>query len=69
MSKICPACGGTGEVINALELRNTRISRKLRLIDVAKKMGIGPSYLSDLENGRRDWDTDLLITFKRAIKQ
>jgi len=56
-------------VINALELRNTRISRKLRLIDVAKKMGIGPSYLSDLENGRRDWDTDLLITFKRAIKQ
>jgi len=69
MSKICPTCGGTGEVINALELRNTRISRKLRLIDVAKKMGIGPSYLSDLENGRRDWDTDLLIAFKRAIKQ
>lgn len=67
MNDICPTCGGTGKVIDALKLRNSRISRKLRLVDVAKKMGIGPSYLSDLENGRRDWNTDLLSAFNKAI--
>jgi predicted transcriptional regulator len=35
---------------------------------VAEEMGIAPSYLSDLENDRRDWNADLIKRFKEALK-
>jgi transcriptional regulator with XRE-family HTH domain len=30
--------------------------RGLSLREVAKRMGIGPSYLSELANGKRNWN-------------
>jgi predicted transcriptional regulator len=35
---------------------------------VANEMGIAASYLSDLENDRRDWNADLIKRFKEALK-
>lgn len=69
MSTKCPKCGGTGKLIASIEARNMRVSRKLTLAKVAKAMGISVQYLSDLETGKRDWDTELEHIFRSALKE
>ena len=58
----CSLCGGDGRVdphvIGWLEVgrehRRARISRLESLLECSKRMGITPSELSAMENGRRD---------------
>jgi len=68
MPTTCPKCGGTGKLLTAEELRARRIARGFQLVQMAKKMGISPSYYSDLEQGRRDLNLELMTKFEKAIK-
>jgi transcriptional regulator with XRE-family HTH domain len=69
MSMTCPKCGGSGEIITGDEARQLRQKRGLTLSQVSTKMKISLPYLADLEHGRRQWNTELLTTFKRAISK
>jgi predicted transcriptional regulator len=71
MPNKCPHCNGSGMLESGKELRKLREKAKYpkRLQQyVAGEMGIAPSYLSDLENDRRDWNADLIKRFKEALK-
>lgn len=67
-SEVCEKCGGTGEKIDPKVLREKRDKSGLTAATVAARMDISASYLSDLEQGRRDWDAKLLADFLKAIK-
>jgi transcriptional regulator with XRE-family HTH domain len=47
------------EVVGA-ELRRVRQSRGERLVDVARRAGVSPQYLSELERGRKDPSSEML---------
>jgi transcriptional regulator with XRE-family HTH domain len=68
----CPKCGGTGKIPDQKsigdEMRQLRIHAGISLRSAASKMGFSASYLSDLENGHRNWDEGLVEAFKEAIK-
>ena len=36
--------------------------------DFAERMGISPSYLSELETGTRNWSEKLIEKFNKALK-
>lgn len=48
--------------------RTERLLAGLTLREVAKRMGHVPSYICDLENGRRGWSAKLAAKFNKAIK-
>lgn len=50
-------------------LRVLRQRHGLSLREVARGMGIAPSYLSDLERGNRPWSKRLEQAFVRAVKE
>jgi len=52
----------TGAVI-----RTERKARGLTMLAVASEMNISIPYLRDLENGNRNWNTDLFAKAKNAI--
>ncbi len=68
----CPKCEGTGQVLDpraqGAKMRELRESRKVSLTEMAEKMDYTPPYLSDLELGRRAWNTDLIRRYKAALK-
>jgi predicted transcriptional regulator len=65
----CPTCGSkslpTPEEMKALRAMKPRKTLKI----VSKAMGVSESYLCDLENGRRDWNADLIERFRKALKR
>lgn len=67
----CRKCGGTGKELDptgvGLEMRTARIKANVSLRDMAKRMGMSPPYLSDLELGRRDWTEEKIAKFKRHL--
>ena len=69
----CPHCKGTGKVPDLANAAAAFIARrrkqKLSVREAAVFMEISPGYLSDLENGRRQWSLDLLDKFAEAIRQ
>lgn len=52
----------------AAELKKYRMSRtpKPSQATIAKRMGITPAYLCDLEQGYRNWNPSLIQRFKKA---
>jgi hypothetical protein len=66
----CPHCKGRGKLETYQELLKMRKARgkKFTALKVAYEMGIAPSYLCDLEHGRREWDAELIKRFKEALK-
>lgn len=67
----CEACWGTGQRVDHALLgrvaRTRRISRGLRLADMAAMMDISPSFLSLLESGRRRWTIELHRRSRRLL--
>ncbi len=61
-TKPCPQCSGSGrafdDVLTGAQLRQLRTCRKVSLRSMATVLKITPSYLSDLELGRRRWSLD-----------
>lgn len=58
----CKHCSGSG-LDNALcgaEVRRWREGAELSLRQLAKRLRFTPSYLSDLEHGRRNWSLAML---------
>lgn len=49
----CTACGGLGERLTPEFMRSIREQEGLTLSAAAKKLGIGRSYLCDIELGKR----------------
>jgi transcriptional regulator with XRE-family HTH domain len=64
----CPRCDGTGVIPEGQELKLERIRHRVKLKDVAEKMGISASYLCHLEKGRRLWTKNMLIEFRNALR-
>ena len=60
----CTACGGTGEVsedhaammAEGQRRMRDRIARDVSLRDEAKRLGVRPVDLSDMEHGRKPWN-------------
>lgn len=67
----CSCCKGTGKVLNsdyaATRMSAYRTKREVSLRAVARKMGLSPGYLSDLENGNRGWTQERVDAFKAAV--
>jgi predicted transcriptional regulator len=67
----CPHCGGKGKIESdgsvGLRWRKRRLSSGLSLRRLAYYMQISPAYLSDLELGRRGWNTGLERRYERAL--
>jgi len=68
MSETCSKCGGSGFAYDPAELREKRIKSGHPQNVIARRMKITASYLSDLENGRRDWDATLVSDFQKALR-
>jgi predicted transcriptional regulator len=49
----CSRCGNETTVIDGAGLRSLRISAGLSQREVARRMGVSPSYLCDVELNRR----------------
>lgn len=45
-----------------------RSRRGLSQCDVAERMGVSPTYLSDLERGKRNWTPELVRRYQEAVK-
>jgi transcriptional regulator with XRE-family HTH domain len=50
-----------------IALRRIRVSRGLKLRDVASKSGVSLGYLSEIENGRKEVSSDFLFWVCEAI--
>lgn len=59
MSEICHRCRGTGEEPDwrkfGVFVRNVRESSGIGLRQFAQMVGCSPTYISDLEHGKRSW--------------
>ena len=66
---ICPKCNGTGQVINnellGSKYRSYREQNNITLRKFAYQMDISVQYLSDLERGRRNWNTKQIKLFEQ----
>jgi predicted transcriptional regulator len=69
----CPKCCGTGSVLDpraqGMALRLLREKKNIPLREMSERMDISSPYLSDLELGRRDWNTDLIERYNAALKK
>lgn len=54
------------EVVGA-ELRRERRARGERILDVARRAGVSPQYLSELERGRKDASSEMLSSVAGAL--
>lgn len=69
----CAHCMGTGfepdhEAIGkAMRTKRTKAGKAMK--PIADKMGIGQSYLSELETGKKSWNADLKKKFEDALKE
>ncbi len=71
MTEPCTRCGGTGLEFDhraiGTELRHIRELKGMSLRDVASRMSLTASYISDLELGRRNWSATLISRYKSAV--
>jgi transcriptional regulator with XRE-family HTH domain len=69
--KTCTRCQGVGHEIDStgtgLALRALRVSKHVTLSTVANRLRISKPYLSDLENGKRNWRGELIERFIKAL--
>lgn len=68
----CRKCKGTGRLADQRDLGQQMMELRLRynvsLRRVAEVMKLSPAYLSDLENGKRTWNKDLIERFTWAAE-
>lgn len=65
----CPTCNGTGRLIDK-DFINERITAlKIPLQQVARAIGVTPSYLTKMMNGSRRWTPDRVAKFLKKFPQ
>jgi transcriptional regulator with XRE-family HTH domain len=52
---------------NQIELRSNRAFHNLSIRAMAKRVGLAPSYVADLESGKRDVSKAVADVFKREF--
>ena len=57
------------ELENAGFARQTRVSARLTLREVARRMGISAMHLSDLERGNRHWTQETVAAWGKALQR
>jgi predicted transcriptional regulator len=72
--KTCPHCAGTGLVHDDREvgaqLKKLREQARVTQRDVATSMGFRSiAHISDLEQGKRHWNSDRITAYLTAIGQ
>lgn len=69
----CERCDGTGRVPDDRELgramKKLRLSNRLTLREVARRLAVSAAYVCDLEHGRRAWHGAIRAAYLRAVKQ
>lgn len=67
----CPCCDGAGVVVcvNGASLRRMRLRAKLSLRELARRCGISPPYLSDIELGRRQPSARVRDALCRGVRR
>ncbi len=67
----CPRCDGTGHIederVIGKRMRQLRLSAGVTLREMAQRLKYSPSYLSDLELGRRRWLPRLLHRYHNIL--
>ena len=48
--------------------RDERLKLRYTIKKIAERMGVAPSFLCDLELGRRYWNDELVEKFNKALK-
>jgi predicted transcriptional regulator len=70
-SKTCQHCAGSGVEPNdsttGRQLKASRQAAGVSQREAAERMGITPTYLCDLELGRRHWSHSLIESFNKAV--
>jgi transcriptional regulator with XRE-family HTH domain len=73
LKKKCPKCNGTGRVLDSKKFggKMRRIREKLgfSLRGLASEMGCSHPHLYLLEKGVRNWNSDMIEKFKKAVGQ
>ena len=68
----CPKCKGAGEIDNPVfigkEFRVKRESRNITLRELSKLINLSPTYICDLEHGRRAWNKAIKDLFEKGLK-
>ena len=68
----CSRCAGTGKLPDQRELgaamRKKRKAGGLSLRVVAKRLAFSPSYISDLELGRRMWTPGMREVYEEMVQ-
>jgi len=59
---------GESTRISALDLKLARIKSGLKQYELAARVGIGPTQLSEIENGRREPSPQLLEHILKVIR-
>ena len=67
----CKRCGGSGvEQDNRLigqKFRDRRVKLGLKGAEMARRTGFSRSYISDLEQGRRNWNSAAIQGYQLAL--
>lgn len=70
---LCQACGGRGVVqdprVTGSIYRNQRLQTGISLTAFAHRLHFSAAYLSDLELGKRNWNTNLESQYRAALKE
>jgi DNA-binding XRE family transcriptional regulator len=68
--RTCPTCGdGQIEKVNPVWLRHVREGRGIGLNEMAKRVGISPSYLCDIEKERRGCPPKVEAAYRKLTKR
>jgi predicted transcriptional regulator len=69
--ELCPYCGGSGRKFNskeeAIKLVALRKTHQALAYEVAFRLGFTPSYICDLEHGRRPFTAELAEKYRQAV--
>jgi predicted transcriptional regulator len=67
----CPSCRGTGTSIDhgliGSILRQEREEADIGLNEMARRLGLNASYLSDMERGNRHWSLERIEEFRKQL--
>jgi len=70
--QLCHCCDGSGKELDhkavGRDLRRARIAKGVSQATVARRMKFSKPYVSDLEFGARNWRTDLIAKYLKALR-
>ena len=60
----CPVCNTTGVFVNGAYLRALRLSRKISLTEMAKKLKLSTGHLCHIEYNRRNASLKMMNAYR-----